>query len=248
MSCSDLADWYLSHRLAVLDTRSATFRRTWRALVPSGYTVGVCIQRLAETGRIRSIGRGLYVPVDPVRSTPPIAIASGVFLETPHYVTTDEALAHHGLIDQPIPRITVVLAHRRQAIRIDQATVVRPVTLDEPRVQGADAFDTTVQGFAVRVASREQAVVDALTEPRWMVHGDLLPEILAAFSDEELERTASSILHKTTAAAQRLGYLIEEAGCEMPDPLDEIQPVRAVKLRPHKRTRGRYSTRWRVYG
>lgn len=248
MSCSDLADWYLTHRIAVLDTRSATLRRAWRALVPPGYTVGVCVQRLEKGGRIRSIGRGLYVPVDPVRATPPIAIASGLFREAPHYVTTDAALAYHGLIDQPVPEIRVVVVRRRQEVRLDQATVVRPVTIDEIRVAEADAFDTTVQAFAVRVASREQAVVDALCQPRWMVHGDLLAEVLAAFSDKDLDRTAAGAREKTTAAAQRLGYLIEEAGRAIPKPLADLKPVRAVELRPSKGSRGRYSTRWRVYG
>src|SRR5687767_7289647 len=106
MSCADLPDWYLRRRIAVLDVRSAAFRRARDQVVPSGYRADVCLRRLVSAGRIRRIRGGLYVVLDPVRETPAIAIASSIFAEALHYVTTDSALAHHGLIDQPIATIT----------------------------------------------------------------------------------------------------------------------------------------------
>jgi predicted transcriptional regulator of viral defense system len=248
MSCSDLPDWYLRNRIAVLDVRSATFQRARDQVMPTGYDANVCLRRLVKAGRIRRIRAGLYVVGDPARETPPIAVASGVFAEVPHYVTTDAALAHHGLIDQPITTITVVLSRVRRSFAIDPTTKIRPVTLDEDRIREADAYQTTVDGLSIRIASREQAVIDALAEPRWMIYGDLLPEVLAAFSDDELERTAGRTLTRTTAAAQRLGYLLEEAQRPPPSALTSLRPVRAVRLRPHNRSRGAYSTRWRVYG
>jgi len=248
MSCTELADWYLRHRIAVLDVRSAVFRRTLRQVVTPGYGSDVCLRRLVAAGRIRRIRGGLYVVNDPVRETPPIAIASGVLSEVPHYVTTDAALAFHGLIDQPIGTITVVQSRGRRSIRIDPATEIRPVTIPESRIASADAYETTLEGFTIRVASREQAVVDALVEPHWMVHGDLLAEVLAAFTDGEVARTADGALSRTTAAAQRLGYLLEEAGRPLPAALSEVRPVRAVRLRPQKHAHGPYSTRWKVYG
>jgi len=248
MSCSDLASWYLRNRVAVLDVRSATFERARDQLMPTGYDANVCLRRLVKAGRIRRIRGGLYLVRDPARETPPIAIASGVFAEVPHYVTTDAALAYQGLIDQPITTITVVLSRVRRSFAIDPATTLRPVTLDEDRIREADAYQATVEGFPVRVASREQAVVDALAEPRWMTYGDLLPEILPSFSEDELERTAAGTLARSTAAAQRLGYLLEEARRPLPSALAGLRPVRAVRLRPHNQSRGPYSTRWRVYG
>jgi predicted transcriptional regulator of viral defense system len=248
MSCTDLPDWYLRNRVAVLDVRSAAFQRARDQAMPTGYDANVCLRRLVKAGRIRRIRAGLYVVRDPAREIPPIAVASGVFAEVPHYVTTDAALAYHGLIDQPITTITVVLPRVRRSFAIDQATTLRPVTLDEDLISEADAYQTTVDGLPIRIASREQAVVDALAEPRWMVYGDLLPEILAAFSEDEVERTAGRTLARTTAAAQRLGFLLEEAQRPLPSALTELRPVRAVRLRPQDRSRGPYSTRWRVYG
>ncbi len=248
MSCTDLPDWYLRNRFAVLDTRSATFQRARDHVMPTGYDPNVCLRRLVKAGRIRRIRAGIYVVRDPARETPAIAVASGVFAEVAHYVTTDAALAYHRLIDQPITTVTVVVSRVRRSFAIDQATTLRPVTLDEDRIHKADAYQTTIDGLPIRVASREQAIVDALAEPRWMVYGDLLPEILSAFSQAELERTAEGTLARTTAAAQRLGYLLEEAQRPLPSALASLRPVRAVRLRPQIRSRGPYSTRWRVHG
>ncbi|MGA3058703.1 MAG: type IV toxin-antitoxin system AbiEi family antitoxin [Candidatus Limnocylindrales bacterium] len=248
MSCSDLADSYLRHRVAVVDVASAEFRRARAEVLSPGYSVDVCLRRLVAAGRVRRIGRGLYLVIDPVRETPAIAVASAIFAETRHYVTTDAALAYEGLIDQPVATITVVLPRARRPLSLDSATTLRPVTLDEARLVAADAFETTLDGFRIRVAGREQAVVDALAEPRWMVHVDLLPEVLAAFSDDEIARTAAGAMARTTAAAQRLGYLLEEAGKALPPALANLRPVRAVRLRPQRSGRGPYSTRWRVYG
>lgn len=248
MSCTDLPDWYLRNRIAVLDVHSAAFERARDQVMPTGYDANVCLRRLVKAGPIRRIRAGLYVVRDPARETPSIAIASGVFTEVPHYVTTDAALAYHGLIDQPITTVTVVLSRVRRSFAIDETTTLRPVTIDEGRIREADAYQTTVDGFSIRVASREQAVVDALAEPRWMTYGDLLPEILAAFAADDIERTAAGVLTRTTAAAQRLGYLLEEAQRPLPSALADLRPVRAVRLRPQNRSRGPYSTRWRVYG
>jgi predicted transcriptional regulator of viral defense system len=245
MTCADLPDWYLRRRIPVVDLRSETWRRAQAEVVPAGYAPNDCMRRLVGARRLRRVGRGLFVVVDLVRETPALAIACGLFARLPHYVTTDAALGFHGLIDQPHARITVVLPRPRRPIEIGPV-VVRPVTQSPDRIAGADAFDTTTDGFKVRLATREQAVVDALAEPTWMEYGDLLGEVLAAFTADELDRTAAAALARSTASAQRLGYLLE--GRETPTALAKLVPVRAVKLRPGPRTKGPYSTRWRVYG
>lgn len=247
MSCSSIPDWYLRRRIAVLDLRSEAWRRARPGLLPPGYEPDVCMRRLVAAGRLRRVRRGAYVVVDPVRETAPIAIASGLFAEDRHYVTTDAALAFHGLIDQPIAAITVVVGRRARPVDIGAARV-RPVAVAARWLDEADAFATTIDGFPIRVASREQAATDALAEPAWMSHGSLLGEILAGLSADELERTATRAADRTTAAAQRLGYLVEGAGLRVPDALAGLRPVRSVRLRPGRAASGPYSTRWRVYG
>src|SRR6267142_1160598 len=113
MACSDIPGWYLRRRLAVVDLGSATWRKARSEVVPKGYAADECMARLIKAGRVRRVGRGLFVVIDPMRETAPIAIASALFAEETHYVTTDGALAFHGAIDQPIRRITVVQSRRR---------------------------------------------------------------------------------------------------------------------------------------
>lgn len=247
MSCAEIPSWYLRHHIAVLDLRSATWEDARSDLLPPGSEPDVCMRRLVAAGRLRRLKQGAYLVIDIVRETPSIAVASSLFADTPHYVTTDAALAFHGLLDQPVQAITVVLGKRGRPVSIGSATV-RPVALASRWLQLADAYATTTEGFAIRVASPEQAVVDALAEPVWMIHGSLLPEVLAAFSDADLARTADRALVRSTAAAQRLGYLIEEAARDLPPALAALSPVRSVRLRPGRPSSGPYSTRWRIHG
>ncbi len=247
MACSELPNWYLQRRNAVVDLGSATWRKARVEVVPRGYAPDECLRRLAKARRVRRIGRGLYVVIDPVRETPAIAIASALFTDETHYVTTDAALAFHGAIDQPIRQLVVVLSRSRRPIDIGPA-LVRPVKIRRDLLTAAQAYDTTTDGFKIHVATREQAVVDALAEPAWMVHGDLLAEVLANFSEEEIERTAAAASARSPAAAQRLGYLLEDASRPVTGSLTSLRPVRAVRLRPGQKTKGPYSTRWRVYG
>lgn len=247
MSCADIPDLYLRQRLAVLDLRSATWDRVRHAVLPPGYAPSDCMRRLVDAGRLRRLKKGAFVVLDPVRETPQIAVASGLYLEALHYVTTDAALTFHGLMDQPLPAITVVVDKRARPVTFGNA-VIRAVALAPRWLKGADSYETTVEGFAVRVAGREQAVVDALAEPAWMTHGSLLPEVLATFSEAEINRTADRALARSTAAAQRLGYLLDEARRELPPALALLRPLRAVRLRPGRPPSAPYSSRWRVYG
>jgi len=70
----------------------------------------------------------------------------------------------------------------------------------------------------------------------------------STFTETEIERTAGAALARSTAAAQRLGYLLEDAGRPVPASLAGLRPLRAVRLRPKHKTKGPYSIRWRVYG
>ncbi len=246
--CSDLHTWFLRRRLPVIDLRSTAWHSARAEVLPTGYAPAVCLRRLATAGRVRRLQRGLYVVLDPVRETPPIAIASAVFRDIDHYVTTDAALAAHGLIDQPLPTITVVLSTGRRRSILLGASSIRPVTLRGENFARAQRYETTIDGFRVVLATRDQAVVDALAEPRWITHWSLLPEVLSAFDGDELEATARGALSRSGAAAQRLGYVLEGTDQPLPNALDVFTPNKeAVELRPGER-RGPFSTRWRVYG
>jgi predicted transcriptional regulator of viral defense system len=247
MTCSDLPNWYLQRRLPVVDLRSAVWKRARREVIPRGYEPDQCVRRLAKAGRLQRISRGIYTVVDPVHQTPPIAIASALYSESRHYLTTDAVFAFEGLIDQPVRVITVVLAHSRRSIEV-AGVLIRPVTVSERFLKEADDFGTSIDGFKLRIATRVQAVVDALAEPRWMTYFDLLPEIIAALKPSEIEQVAAWSKKHSLAAAQRLGYLLESADKPLPAPISDLRPVRSVHLNPTRKRPGLYSTRWKVYG
>ncbi len=81
MSCSDLPQWYLRRRIPVVDLRSSTWTKARSEVLPPGYAPGQCMSRLVKARRLRRVGRGVFIVVDPVRETPAIAIASALFAD-----------------------------------------------------------------------------------------------------------------------------------------------------------------------
>lgn len=245
VSCSDIAFWYLERRLAVIDLGSKAWSEARDEVLPSGYEPAVCLRRLVDARKVRRLTRGVYQVVDPVRETPLIAVASALFADVEHYVTTDAALAFHRAIDQPVPEIVVVAQGARRPLLVGR-TRVRRVALKREAFLMADFYSTSAEGFRISVATREQAIIDALAEPSWLTHFSLLPEILMTLQDDEIQRAAVGALGRSTAAGQRLGFLLDEAGRIAPAELTKHRPLSNVRLNPERKG-GKFSTRWRVY-
>ena len=247
-TASDLHRWLLGNHIAVVNLHSREWALAQDAVgLRGGVTLEKCLGRMVETGMLRHVRRGLYVVVDPAREAPPAAVASGAFAHMDHYVTTDAALAIHRLVDQPIPVITVIVPRTRPASFRFGATLVRASEMPRDRFDAADHYAMTLEGFVVRLASRVLAVADALEDPRRMTHLSLLPEILPALEADEVELLAVAALARSRAAAQRLGYLLDDAGVSIPAVLTTLAPTSVADLRPGHRS-GAFSTRWRVHG
>ena len=245
MSCADVPDWYLRHRIPVINTRSSSWLEARSQLLPPGYENTTCMRRLAEAGRVRQLARGLWQVIDPSREPPPLVVADAIFRDAVHYITTDAALEAEGLIDQPVPTITVVVRKKAKPIKVG-LTTVRAVWLAESKLSSAEFTKTSREGYKVSLATPAQALVDALAQPEWMTHRTLLPEVLAQLPPRDVESAAETALLRSKAAAARLGYLIEEARLPVPRALENFAPVARTELTPGRR--GPYSTRWRVYG
>lgn len=245
MSCADVPDWYLRHRIPVINTRSATWLEARSQLLPPGYENTTCLRRLAEAGRVRQLARGLWQVIDPSRETPSLVVADAIFRDAVHYITTDAALEAEGLIDQPVPVITVVVRKKTKPVKVGRATI-RVVWMAASKLSSAEFAKTSREGYKVSLATPAQALVDALAQPEWMTHRTLLPEVLAQLPPRDVESAAEAALLRSKAAAARLGYLIEEAGLPVPRALETFAPVARTELTPGRR--GPYSTRWRVYG
>jgi predicted transcriptional regulator of viral defense system len=245
MSCADIPEWYLRHRIPVINTRSGTWRDVSDQLLPPGYETTTCLRRLADAKRVRQLARGLWQVLDPAREPPAIALAEAVFRDVEHYITTDAALAAEGLIDQPVPVITIVARKKARPLTVGPATI-RAVWMDERDLAAAEVVRTTRDGYQVTLASPAQAIVDALAEPRWMTHGSLLPEVLQQLPATDIAAAAERSLARSKAAAARLGYWLDDTGLPIPEPLGSFVPNARTELVPGRR--GPYSTRWRVYG
>jgi predicted transcriptional regulator of viral defense system len=245
MSCAEVMDWYLTHRIPVLDVRSRAWSKAREQVLPRGYQTATCLRRLLDGGRLTRLHKGLYLVRDPVREPPTVALVSGLYADLDHYLTTDAALAVRRVIDQPIPVTAVVLASRQRPVDLGE-TRTRPILVTPQRLAAADRRRTTVEGFRVQLATPEQAVVDALSDPGWMYHWSLMPEVLAALDKDEIRRAVELALKHRQAAAQRLGYLLDEIGRRVPASLASFRPSFSVDLVPGK-PRRRFSARWRVY-
>lgn len=247
-TASDLHRWLLSNHIAVVNLHSREWSLAQEAVgLRGGVTQEKCLARMVETGMLRHIRRGLYVVVDPAREPPPAAVASGAFAHMDHYVTTDAALAVHRLIDQPVPAITVIVPRTRPASFRFGATLVRASEMPRDRFDAADHHAMTFEGFSVRLASRVLAIADGLEDPRRMTHLSLLPEILPALDADEIELLAAAALARSRAAAQRLGYVLDDASVSIPAALTTLAPTSVAYLRPGHRS-GAFSTRWRIHG
>jgi len=248
VTSADLHRWLLRRRLPVIDIASHDWKEAREAVgLNPGITQAKCLARMVETGLLRRVRRGLYVVVDPAREAPAVAIASGAYLHVEHYVSTDAALAVHGLIDQPIPTITVIMPRPAPTPFRLGKTLVRVSRVSDAQFRRADHYRTITDGFRVDLASRVQAVLDALDDPRRMTHRSLLAEVLRSFDSAELQRLASAALITSQAAAQRLGYLLEDAGAETPAALADLRPSSVASLNPGGPW-SVFSTRWRVRG
>jgi len=245
VSCAAIPDWYLSHRIPVINTRSPTWREASQQLLPPGYDSTTCLRRLAEAKKVRRLASGLWQVLDPSREPPSIALADAVFRDAEHYITTDAALETEGLIDQPIPIITVVVRKKTRSIKIGLATI-RAVSMAERRLSAAEVLQTSRDGYKVSLATPVQALVDALAQPGWMTHRSLLPEVLVQLSPRDVDSAAEQTMARSKAAAARLGYLLDDARLPIPQTLESFSPAARTELTPGRR--GPYSTRWRVYG
>jgi hypothetical protein len=85
-----------------------------------------------------------------------------------------------------------------------------------------------------------------LAQPLWMTHRSLLLEIIPKLGSDELDRLARGALSRSSAAAQRLGFLLSEAGQSLPAELQELRPRSTAELDPSRHGR-HFSTRWRLY-
>ena len=219
------------------------------------------LYHLRRNGWIVPLRRGLYALSSTI---PGLSFAHeyeiAMALAAPAAISHWSALHHHGLTEQ-IPRKIFVLT-------TTDSSVPRKRTPETCDAAGGYPVDATEYQFIqvrperffgiekvwagearVSMTSLERTLLDGLVRPQ---HCGGFGEVLHAFREAKLrldvERIAGDAPQLGTAAAKRLGWVLERQGMEGPQ-LDRLAalPVKGYrKLDPTGPGKGAYNSRWMI--
>lgn len=242
--------WHRKRGRVLIDLHSEIWREFLASSGMSAEAAAEHVERAAAAGRARRIGRGTYVIVEEGRPVDIVAVASQLFDAHPHYITTDGALRHHALTEQPIHTYRVVVPSTvrrlRKGVRIGQQTI-RPVNLSLQQLESSSYAKTlTAASNSASVAEPEQAIADVLAYPRWSDLFDLIPEFLTTINSRVIDRAAELALRRSKAAGQRLGYLLESIGAPIPHSITQIERAKGVQFDPRHPGEA-FSNRWSLW-
>jgi predicted transcriptional regulator of viral defense system len=209
------------------------------------------LERLERKGWIRRIRRGKFVVI-PLSSgedrTPQLhEFLIAMQLVDPAAIAYWSALNHHGMTEQLPRAVYLATNHRvyrshRQALGVSfQIVSVRPA-----KFFGIVQDWVNEQPF--RITDREKTIIDGLDLPKYVGGvGEIAKAISGSWNrlnEAKLREYAGRI--GNSAAAKRLGFLMETLNVGDPDALRKAAPPAAgfVPLDPALPRRGRYNRRW----
>lgn len=235
-----------------------TFRKAeaTSALRLSPVALKNAVWRLSRTGRLASPHRGFYVIVPPeyqaAGTVPPSWILRDLMaaLEQPYYVGLLSAAALHGAGHQAPREFQVVTDRPTRPMSLGRARIV---FVTKARLARTPTMPVKTPTGEIRVSTPAATALDLVRHPEHSGFlsnvATVLRELAEKISPEALVQTAE--VEGETAAAQRLGYLLERGGHgAVVEPLARwiaARRPRVVPLRPGRRMAGRpRSSRWRV--
>lgn len=224
--------------------------------------VASLLHRLAASGLVTRLKKGVYALSDPVTRLPRAhTFAIGTALVTPSAISHWSALQHWGLTEQ-IPSTIMLSSPTRTFPPSGQAeagssrkawvvagTRYEVVTVTDGRFFGI-AHAWVSERNQVAIFDGERALLDAFHH--FHVFGslsvglDILETHLAELDLVRLARYAEQL--QVTAVVKRLGWALERLGAssEVLDPL-RVYPARGdAPLDPGQPARGRHNRTWRV--
>ncbi len=220
------------------------------------------LHKLATSGWVTRVKKGLYAINDPVTKLPkahPFAI--GAAIVTPSAVSHWSALQHWGLTEQ-IPATVTLSSPERTFPPAGEADGLgrRPawavagvryelVTITKPRFFGVTQVCVNERN-QVPIFDRERALLDAFRH--FHIFGSLsvaleiLEDHLAEIDVDRLVEYAVRL--DVAAVVKRLGWALEEIGvpAEVLDPLRAYPAKGDSPLDPGRPARGRHNPTWHV--
>lgn len=225
-------EWREQKTLTLNDIRTAL-------ACSEGYARFVAHQ-LVKKGWLERLRPGLYQLVPAERGREGVSdtnpLAAGAALVSPCFFSFGTACTRHGLTEQVFSDVYVVTLVRRKP-RIVRGRRFVFVPVPEDRFFGF--AEQNVLGETVQMATIERALVDALDRPRYAGGIGEVSRIAARAAGRVSWDALHDCLRRfgVSALAQRLGYLLELHGAQVPDEAraalhDLVRPGNKVTLGP----------------
>ena len=202
--------------------------------------------RLVKKGWLERLRPGLFQLVPAERGREGIAdthpLTAGAVLVEPYFFSFGTACTHHRLTEQSFSEVYIAcrVRHRPETIRGKRYVFVQ---LPEERYFGHK--ETSVLGHVVRMATVERALLDALDRPRYAGGIGEVSRMVgrgaARLSWDRLLEFAGR--WEQSAIVQRLGYLLDVHGAEVPLAVrEQLLGLVSPKAKVHIGSRRRFST------
>lgn len=177
------------------------------------------VHQLVKKGWLERIRPGLYQLVPAERGRGGVAdtnpLAAGAALVSPYFFSFGTACTQHGLTEQVFSEVFVITRVRRKP-QIVRGKRFIFVPVPEGRFFGFT--EQQILGEPVQMATIERALVDALDRPRCAGGIGEVSRIAAKAARRVSWDTLLDCLRRfdVSALVQRLGYLLELNGAEVP--------------------------------
>lgn len=212
--------------------------------------------RLVAKGWLARLRPGLYQLVPASRGREGAAdtdpLAAGAVLAEPYFFSFGTACAHHGLTGHAFAQVYVACQARR---RPETIRGTRYVFVQLPAERFFGFGSVSVRGVPVQMATQERALLDAIDRPR---HAGGIVEVSGMVGRAAARISWKNLLElarrwHSSAFVQRLGYLLDLNGAEMPARtrsalLELVQPRSKILLGSRARwgTTGKLVAPWNV--
>ncbi len=177
------------------------------------------VHQLVKKGWLERLRPGLYQLVPAERGREGVAdtnpLAAGAVLVSPYFFSFGTACTQHGLTEQVFSEVFVVARLRRKPQMVRGKRFIF-VPVPEKRFFGFT--EQQILGEPVQIATIERALVDALDRPRYAGGIGEVSRIAARAARRVSWDSLMDCLRRfgVSALAQRLGYLLELNGAEVP--------------------------------
>jgi len=223
--------------------------------IPAKYALEI-ISSLIKEGWLQLIKKGLYKLNSAIIPTPIHEYEVAMHLVDPAMISFYSAFYHHGLTEQ-IPRtvyITTVKGHSSLQLGLNKKTgfIIEGINYRVVQLKREKFFGES----SVRIGGSRCAISDL---ERTLIEGFAFPEYCGGFSEVmhgleqglarlDLTKLVAYALKWNIAVARRVGWALEELGCEDSQLLSLVQgssPGYRL-LDPSREAKGSYSTKWRL--